>query len=94
MRSLRVPKTAIELTADDPIEGVVEVCGLDIHLRPGMNKGFVRHHPMLEAGIVGGRGYLPLPEATYTNRYTPSQVMVYEQDVEGIDIYAPGEKIT
>jgi len=88
-----VAESELEITApaEGPVEGVVEVCGLDMVIRGGMDRAFVKHHAMLEAGMAPGRGWLELPADTYACRYMPAHVIVFEEDVEGIELYGPSD---
>ena len=81
----------LDITAERPVDGVVEVCGLEMLLRPGMDRAFVTHHPMLEAASAPGRGWHEIPRDSYTCRYMPAQVIVFEEDVEGIELYGPSD---
>ena len=83
-------KTVLSVTAEEPIEKVVEFGAAELYLREGLNKAFVKHHPMLiQALDFQGAGWLDLPKQGYTARYMPSYVALVEQNVEGIELF-PG----
>ena len=83
-------KTFLDVTAEEPIDKVVEFGVAELSLREGLNKAFVKHHPMLlEALMFQGAGWIDLPKGSYTARYMPSYVAIVEQGVEGIEIF-PG----
>lgn len=83
-------KTFLDVTAEKPIDKVIEFGAAEIQFRPGMNKAFVKHHPMLMQALdFQGAGWLDLPKQGYTARYMPSYVAVVEQNVEGIELF-PG----
>jgi hypothetical protein len=83
-------KTFLDVTAEEPIDKVVEFSAMEINLREGLNKAFVKHHPMLMQALeFQGAGWLDLPRQGYTARYMPSYVALVEQNVEGIELF-PG----
>lgn len=83
-------KNVLEIIAEGKVDKVVEVCALEANFRKGMNKAFVKHHPMLWQVLdFHGCGWMDLPKQNYTARCLPSYVAIIEKNVEGLEIF-PG----
>ncbi|HYF50331.1 MAG TPA: DUF6259 domain-containing protein [Planctomycetota bacterium] len=88
--------TTLEIMSDAGCDGVVELRALDLALRPGLTDAYVRFHPTQDGGsdLLGGRGWFDLkkPGTAFLSRYTPTQMLLMERNVEGIELF-PGSDL-
>ncbi len=84
----------LELASDNERRDIVEVSAFDLPVRAGMTDAYVRENPaVMPGGLTSGGKWFRLGAqgASYSHRYVPMHVVVFERGGEGIEFTAPSD---
>ena len=88
--------TTLDIMSESGCDEVVEVRALELPLRSGLTDCYVRFHPTQAGGadLLGARGWFDLtrPGTRFLSRFTPLQILCFERDVEGLELF-PGSEL-
>ena len=88
----------LTLTADEPLDNVVEVAAAEATLRPGMTDVYWRDHPtaMTNSDLTGPGTWHAIGEGWrgVNHRYVPIHVVVFEKGVEGLEFFPASDLST